>query len=107
MAAKASFPTVARGLSDEPAYILSRIDAVSPEARNCCTSFTAMAERSPCRKEPGVIELHDVTQHYGVRPVLRGISLRVERGEVVVVEGNYGVRIQQIISRSDRLRSVR
>ena len=46
----------------------------------------------------------------------RGVSEPVEvlvnhcliaRGEVVVVEGNYGVRIQQIISRQDRLRSVR
>ena len=31
----------------------------------------------------------------------------VARGEVVVVEGNYGIRIQQISSRQDRLRSVR
>jgi flagellar motor switch protein FliN len=31
----------------------------------------------------------------------------IARGEVVVVEGNYGVRIQQIVSRPDRLRSVR
>jgi flagellar motor switch protein FliN len=31
----------------------------------------------------------------------------VARGEVVVVEGNYGVRIQHIVSREDRLRSVR
>lgn len=31
----------------------------------------------------------------------------VARGEVVVVEGNYGVRIQQIASRLDRLRSIR
>jgi flagellar motor switch protein FliN/FliY len=31
----------------------------------------------------------------------------VARGEVVVVEGNYGIRIQHIISRQDRLRSVR
>jgi ABC-type multidrug transport system ATPase subunit len=38
-----------------------------------------------------VIELHDVTQHYGVRPVLRGINLRVERGEVVVVLGPNGM----------------
>jgi flagellar motor switch protein FliN/FliY len=30
----------------------------------------------------------------------------VARGEVVVIEGNYGVRIQQIVSRSERLRSV-
>jgi flagellar motor switch protein FliN/FliY len=46
----------------------------------------------------------------------RGINDQVEilvnqcliaRGEVVVVEGNYGVRIQQIASRQDRLRSVR
>ena len=29
----------------------------------------------------------------------------IARGEVVVVEGNYGVRIQQIVSRSERLRS--
>ena len=30
----------------------------------------------------------------------------VARGEVVVVEGNYGIRIQQIVSRNDRLRSI-
>jgi flagellar motor switch protein FliN len=31
----------------------------------------------------------------------------IARGEVVVVDGNYGVRIQQIVSRKDRLRSLR
>ena len=31
----------------------------------------------------------------------------VARGDVVVIEGNYGVRIHQIISRQDRLRSLR
>ena len=31
----------------------------------------------------------------------------IARGEVVVVDGNYGVRIQQIASRQDRLRSIR
>lgn len=30
----------------------------------------------------------------------------IARGEVVVVEGNYGVRIQQIISRSERIRTL-
>jgi flagellar motor switch protein FliN/FliY len=30
----------------------------------------------------------------------------VARGEVVVIEGNYGVRINQIVSRTDRLRTV-
>lgn len=46
----------------------------------------------------------------------RGVSDQVEvlvnqcliaRGEVVVVEGNYGVRIQEIASRQERLRSLR
>jgi len=46
----------------------------------------------------------------------RGVTEQVEvlvnhhliaRGEVVVVDGNYGVRIQEIVSRQDRLRSVR
>jgi flagellar motor switch protein FliN/FliY len=31
----------------------------------------------------------------------------IARGEVVVVEGNYGVRIQYIASQQDRMRSVR
>jgi ABC-2 type transport system ATP-binding protein len=38
-----------------------------------------------------LIELHDVTQHYGVRPVIRGITLRIERGEVVVILGPNGM----------------
>jgi flagellar motor switch protein FliN/FliY len=31
----------------------------------------------------------------------------IARGEVVVVEGNYGVRIREIASRQERLRSLR
>ena len=31
----------------------------------------------------------------------------IARGEVVVIEGNYGVRIQKIVSRQDRLESLR
>ena len=38
-----------------------------------------------------MIELTGVTQHYGVRPVLRGIDLRVGRGELVVVLGPNGM----------------
>jgi flagellar motor switch protein FliN/FliY len=30
----------------------------------------------------------------------------VARGEVVVVDGNYGVRVQRIVSRQERLRSL-
>jgi len=38
-----------------------------------------------------MIELVDVTQHYGVRPVLRHISVRIERGELVVIVGPNGM----------------
>jgi ABC-2 type transport system ATP-binding protein len=38
-----------------------------------------------------VIELQDITQHYGVKPVLRNISLRIERGELVVILGPNGM----------------
>jgi ABC-2 type transport system ATP-binding protein len=38
-----------------------------------------------------VIEVVNVTQHYGVRPVLKGISLRIEAGELVVVLGPNGM----------------
>jgi ABC-2 type transport system ATP-binding protein len=38
-----------------------------------------------------MISLVDVTQHYGVRPVLRRINLRVEMGELVVVLGPNGM----------------
>jgi flagellar motor switch protein FliN/FliY len=31
----------------------------------------------------------------------------IARGEVVVVEGNYGVRIIEIVSRQERIRSLR
>jgi flagellar motor switch protein FliN/FliY len=30
----------------------------------------------------------------------------IARGEVVVVEGNYGIRILQIVSRAERIRSL-
>ena len=38
-----------------------------------------------------MIELIDVTQHYGVRPVLRKISLQIKRSELVVVLGPNGM----------------
>jgi ABC-type multidrug transport system ATPase subunit len=38
-----------------------------------------------------MIVLTDVTQHYGIRPVLSGINLTIERGELVVVLGPNGM----------------
>ena len=38
-----------------------------------------------------MIQVVDLTQHYGVRPVLRGISLTVATGELAVVLGANGM----------------
>lgn len=38
-----------------------------------------------------MIELVQISQHYGVRPVLREIDLRIERGELVVIVGPNGM----------------
>ncbi len=38
-----------------------------------------------------MIELINVTQHYGVRPVLKRINLRIEAGELVVIVGPNGM----------------
>jgi len=38
-----------------------------------------------------MIELINVTQHYGVRPVLKRINLRIESGELVVIVGPNGM----------------
>nr|WP_303652547.1 ABC transporter ATP-binding protein [Paludisphaera mucosa] len=35
--------------------------------------------------------MRDVTQHYGVRPVVRSVSLRIERGELAVILGPNGM----------------
>jgi hypothetical protein len=68
------------------------------------------------RQGPAAHERRPETDH----GIDRGIESRIERpvevlvnhcliarGEVVVVEGNYGIRIQEIASRQDRLRSLR
>jgi len=38
-----------------------------------------------------MIELVNVTQHYGVRPVLKQINLRIEHGELAVIVGPNGM----------------
>jgi ABC-type multidrug transport system ATPase subunit len=38
-----------------------------------------------------MINVVDVTQHYGVRSVLRGVNLKVERGELVALMGPNGM----------------
>jgi ABC-type multidrug transport system ATPase subunit len=38
-----------------------------------------------------VIELREVTHHYGVRPVLQSVSLKIHRGELAVILGPNGM----------------
>ena len=38
-----------------------------------------------------MIDLIDVTQHYGVRPVLKNVTMHVRQGEIVVVLGPNGM----------------
>jgi ABC-2 type transport system ATP-binding protein len=38
-----------------------------------------------------MIEVIDVTQHYGVRPILRDVTLQVNRGELVALMGPNGM----------------
>ena len=44
-----------------------------------------------------VIELKNVNKHFGNLHVLQDISLRVKKGEVVVIEESFGVRVTEII----------
>jgi ABC-type multidrug transport system ATPase subunit len=45
-----------------------------------------------------MIKLHGVTQHYGVRPVLRDIDMHVEAGELVAIIGPNGMGKSTLLS---------
>ncbi|MFM9961262.1 MAG: ATP-binding cassette domain-containing protein [Planctomycetaceae bacterium] len=38
-----------------------------------------------------MIELRDITQHYGIQPALKRVSLTIQAGELVVVVGPNGM----------------
>jgi ABC-type multidrug transport system ATPase subunit len=45
-----------------------------------------------------MIELVEVTQHYGIRPVLKRVNLRIERGELAVIVGPNGMGKSTLLS---------
>jgi ABC-2 type transport system ATP-binding protein len=65
---------------------------------HCCTfdcSAHLIVARSVFQVYPlrwsFMIDLLNVTQHYGVRPVLKNINLHIDRGELVVIVGPNGM----------------
>jgi ABC-type cobalamin/Fe3+-siderophores transport system ATPase subunit len=45
-----------------------------------------------------MIEVRQVTQHYGVRPILRNVSLHVHAGERVIILGPNGMGKTTLLS---------
>jgi ABC-type multidrug transport system ATPase subunit len=45
-----------------------------------------------------MIEVQELTQHYGVRPVLRDVSLQIESGQIVAVVGPNGMGKSTLLS---------
>ena len=44
-----------------------------------------------------MLQATDIQKSFGSTQVLRGVSLRIARGEVVVVDEDYGLRITEIV----------
>jgi len=76
----------------------SRADPERETCRNCRFPFgwptPSRHAKSTGPSQVGaelMIELQDVTQHYGLRPVLKQINLRVETGELAALVGPNGM----------------
>ena len=59
----------------------------------------------PARGWRRLVGQREVEVTASLTPVMVGGKM-IARGEVVVVEGNYGVRVTEILSTADRIRSL-
>ena len=49
-----------------------------------------MTGAAPKKDRPVVIEVHDLVTHYGARMILKGVSMEVRDGEIMVIMGGSG-----------------
>ena len=50
-----------------------------------------------------MIEIENISKWYGAFRVLTECSTAVAKGEVVVIDENFGVRVTEIVSQIDRM----
>ena len=49
-----------------------------------------------------IVTIQNLIKRYGTQDILRGVNLEVDKGEVVVIDENFGVRITEIVSPHER-----
>ena len=49
-----------------------------------------------------ILKIRDLQKSFGDNLILQGLSLDIKKGEVVVIDENFGVRITEIVSPLER-----
>ena len=50
-----------------------------------------------------MIQITDLHKYFGDIQAVKGVDLTVAKGEVVVIEENFGVRVTEIVSNADKI----
>lgn len=67
------------------------VDLIAGEVRDAIVLSRNSQNTLAVQRGFSVIELQDITQHYGIRPVLKRVNLTIRAGELVVVVGPNGM----------------